>query len=389
MPTILLVDDLSENRYLLETVLASAGYATLSACNGAEALARAADREPDLVLSDILMPVMDGFDLCRVWKQDPHLARIPFAFYTATYTDPKDEAFALGLGAERFLIKPMPMEDLLREVATLLGGRAATGTPPPEPDGEAGFLREHSQALFRKLEKKQTDVVRLEAAVVQVQKMESLGRMAARVAHDLNNLLSPILSLTEVLQTRCQDRPDLQSSLATILAAAERGRLLVRDLTEFAPAGEPRFQPVDMNAQIRQAVDLLKADAPAPIEWLLDLAEPLAPIDGDPVALGRAMMNLGRNALDALGGMGSLEFGTRNDPAGGVEAWVADTGHGIPAGILAQVTEPFVTTKGPGKGTGLGLAIVASVVQVHGGTLTIESEERRGTIVRIRLPEHR
>ena len=119
MPRILIVDDYMENRYLLETILQSRGHATVSAGDGAEALRLAGAQDFDLVLSDILMPVMDGFALCRAWKQDPRLARIPFVFYTATYTEPKDEQFALSLGADRFLIKPLPPEAILHAVQDL------------------------------------------------------------------------------------------------------------------------------------------------------------------------------------------------------------------------------------------------------------------------------
>src|SRR5881394_867414 len=120
MPLILVVDDKEENAYLLRSLLVGHGYRVQSAKNGAEALEQAGRETPDLVISDILMPVMDGFTLCRRWKQDEKLKKIPFVFYTATYTEPKDEQMALSLGAERFLVKPVEPDRFLEMVTNLL-----------------------------------------------------------------------------------------------------------------------------------------------------------------------------------------------------------------------------------------------------------------------------
>src|SRR5512143_1971098 len=119
MSRVMIVDDILENRYMLETLLKGCGYDVLAAVNGAEAFDLARKSPPDLIITDILMPVMDGFTLCRQWKADSQLRQIPFVFYTATYTEPKDEAFALSLGAERFIVKPRRPEEmieLLREI---------------------------------------------------------------------------------------------------------------------------------------------------------------------------------------------------------------------------------------------------------------------------------
>ena len=99
MTRALIVDDNLQNLYLLESILRGYKYEVVTARNGAEALDAAIKKQPDLIIADILMPVMDGFELCRKWKADERLNRIPFIFYTATYTDPRDERFALSLGA--------------------------------------------------------------------------------------------------------------------------------------------------------------------------------------------------------------------------------------------------------------------------------------------------
>ena len=110
---ILIVEDNDESRYLLESLLKGRGYDVISATNGVEALERLKKERFEMIISDILMPNMDGFRLCRKCKSDDTLRKIPFVFYTATYTDKKDEEFALSLGAEKFIVKPVEPDKFL------------------------------------------------------------------------------------------------------------------------------------------------------------------------------------------------------------------------------------------------------------------------------------
>ena len=156
MKKALIVDDNEQNLYLLQTMLKGQGYDVMTAASGAEALEQARRDPPDIVISDILMPVMDGFALCRKWQKDERLQTIPFVFYTATYTDPQDEDFALNLGAERFIRKPQEPEafvGMLREVIEQhqAGHLAAEREAPAE---ETVYLKLYNETLIRKLEDK-------------------------------------------------------------------------------------------------------------------------------------------------------------------------------------------------------------------------------------------
>lgn len=171
---IFIVDDNPNNLYLLASILKSRGWSVREAENGKDALDGMRVQPPDLIVSDILMPVMDGYALCRECKADPKLKSIPFVFYTATYTEPRDEAFALSLGADRFLLKPQEPEMLTAILEDLLHEGKARPSDAPGPLGEdLEFLRRHNEVLFRKLEKKMQD---LEAANQELRMLEEIYR---------------------------------------------------------------------------------------------------------------------------------------------------------------------------------------------------------------------
>ncbi len=170
---ILIVDDQEENLYLLQAMLGRNGYSLEQAHNGAEALELARKNKPDIIITDILMPVMDGFTLCRECKKDPELKQVPLVFYTATYTDDRDRAFALSLGASRFIVKPeepdvfiQSIRDVLNEKHTIKSGT----TPLPE---EEKFLRQYNETLIRKLELRSESLAEVNAALlIQIDKMK-------------------------------------------------------------------------------------------------------------------------------------------------------------------------------------------------------------------------
>lgn len=164
MTKLLIVDDDEQGLYVLETLLKDQGYDVRTARNGAQALEKARFDPPDLVVSDILMPVMDGFTLCSQWKKDKQLNRIPFIFYTATYTDPRDRSVALKLGVERFILKPLEPElflKILQEVIAESRTSAGPAESMQQPGEENAYFREYNEALIRRLENK---VVELESA---------------------------------------------------------------------------------------------------------------------------------------------------------------------------------------------------------------------------------
>lgn len=169
MKKILLVDDNSENIYLLQVLFSSKGYKIISAVNGADALEKSRQEPPDIVLTDILMPVMDGFSFCKNWKKDEMLKDIPFIFYTATYTDRKDEEFALSLGADRFIAKPVEPEELAQIVLDVLNEDRSKKhyIQAESPEKNEIFYKQYNATLIRKLEQK---MIQTEEANVKLNK---------------------------------------------------------------------------------------------------------------------------------------------------------------------------------------------------------------------------
>ncbi len=162
---ILIADDRDENRYLLETLLRGHGHEVITAVHGEDALKKARQNPPDLIITDILMPVMDGFALCRAWMKDERLRSIPLIFYTATYTDERDRAFALSLGARHFIVKPADPDEFMAVVRGVFESLEQTTTKPAgrlaEAAEESVYLRQYNEALIRKLESKMEQLEKL------------------------------------------------------------------------------------------------------------------------------------------------------------------------------------------------------------------------------------
>ncbi|MCF7919660.1 MAG: PAS domain S-box protein [Candidatus Cloacimonetes bacterium] len=155
---ILIVDDNSESLYLLQYILQGKGFVTVTASNGAEALIKLRQEASDLIISDILMPEMDGYQFCREVKKDKQLRHIPFIFYTATYTDREDEEFALKLGADLFLRKPLDPVKIVQEIQNILSTGEINKLQETESVDESEIFQLYSQRLVHKLEKKAHDL---------------------------------------------------------------------------------------------------------------------------------------------------------------------------------------------------------------------------------------
>ena len=254
----------------------------------------------------------------------------------------------------------------------------ATLGPVADGEGRSAGVQGSGRDLTRQTQ--------LEAELHQAQKLESLGSLAGGIAHDMNNVLAAIQAVTETLKFAHAGQGPLVKALETIEKASTRGRDLVRSLTNFARKDLREPELLDLNALVREEVELLRRTTLQKVELAVELEPDLPAVVGERGSLGSALMNLCVNALDAMPRGGTLAIRTRRRPGARVELTVADTGQGMSAAVLARAMEPYYTTKPQGKGTGLGLAMVYATAKAHGGSVALASEEGRGTSVVLTLP---
>ncbi|RJQ65709.1 MAG: response regulator [Desulfobacteraceae bacterium] len=241
---------------------------------------------------------------------------------------------------------------------------------------------------------------RLEAQLLQAQKMEAIGTLAGGISHDFNNLLQAILGYTQILLLeKKNDHPDIDK-LKEIEKAAQRATGLTRQLLAFGRKVEIESRPVDINLVVRQVENLLRRTIPKMIHIELRLSEPILTVVADAGQMEQVLLNIAVNARDAMPDGGTLIIETANvDPdedfrkinlKGGSGAYVllsvSDTGHGMSGETLERIFEPFFTTKKPGQGTGLGLAMAYGIVKNHHGHITCQSGSGTGTTFKIYLP---
>ncbi len=276
--------------------------------------------------------------------------------------------------------KPLPDSDAIREIFQLFAIRAA-------------------HELLR--EQREQEAEQLRAQLLQVQKMESIGRMAGGLAHDFNNLLTAVLGYIELAQGALPPNSSAQGFLNNAITAVEKAASVTRQLMTLARQHPMQRQPVDLNALIEESLRIAQTWLPSYIQVQTYLTQPLWRVEADPAQLTQVLQNLLLNARDAIpetGGVITLE--TQNTtldtdyarshyqvvPGEYVMLMISDNGVGMKPHVRERIFEPFFTTKPRGQGTGLGLSIVHSIVYQLGGHIWVYSEEGKGTTFKIYLP---
>jgi PAS domain S-box-containing protein len=308
-------------------------------------------------------------------------------------------------------IHPEDVELVQREfqACVIQGGTRTMEYRRRMPNGEWKWIRSTGNIVERDADGKAlrmagthsdiTERKKLEAQLLHSQRMESVGTLAGGVAHDLNNILTPMLMAGTVLKDKLADPVD-QALMTQIESGAKRGAAIVRQLLAFSRDLPQTRVSVDVAGEIGEMMDVMRGTFPREIKLVAQLPEGLWPVTADPIQLHQVIMNLCINARDAMPNGGTLTLAAENLPAANpeklrtdganpgrsVRITVSDTGHGIAPENLGRIFDPFFTTKGVGKGTGLGLSTVHGIIKSHGGSIMVTSELNRGARFHAVLP---
>ena len=388
---ILIVDDEQANVRLLERILELIGATRVaSTCDSREAMAMFLDFRPDLVLLDLHMPNVTGFDIMEQVKaltqgDNP----VPVLVLTADVTT-KTKHRALAAGAKDYLTKPLDQSEVLLRIRNLLENRFLH----IQLQNQNILLEEQVRERTSQLEDTLSKLRQAQHTAIKQERLSALGTMAAGIAHDFNNALTLILGYSDLMLSSIKGNPEAPevSQLHAITTAAQDAAQIVRRLREFhrPDDGAETRVVLNLNQLIEQAVSLTRPrwkDAPrtrgVEVEVKCELGE-LRPMSGDPAELREMLTNLIFNAVDAMPQGGCITIHTETED-GELSVRLSDTGTGMSEETRRRCLEPFFTTKGD-RGTGLGLSAVYGIIERHGGMMDIESELGHGTCFCIRLP---
>lgn len=373
-PRLLIAEDNPDMRAYLASLLGR-DYTLELVENGRQALEAVERRRPDVIVSDVMMPEMDGTELVARLKASRAHQDIPILLLTAKAS--REETIeGLERGADDYLGKPFSAAELQARV------RAAV---------RMHTLYQELQARKRELEETLRRLRGTQEQLLQKGKMAAVGSLVAGLCHELNNPMAAIRMNLDLLVRR-KSVPELQREpLEVIERQSRRCVSLVKALREFSSRPALIPEPCEVEAAVGRVIELsgprlserrLSIDARLPATGL-----PRLHLHG--VELETALLHVVTNALEASPEGGTVLIEARplaREGTQGVEVGVSDSGPGIPLELVPHVIEPFFTTKPPGEGTGLGLALTHRFLDAHGGMLNIESELGRGTMVRLWLP---
>ncbi len=345
---ILIVDDTVDTVELLKKRLRSEGYDTSEAYDGEECLTKVQEDCPDLIILDVMMPRMNGFEACQRLKENENTRYIPVLMLTAK-AEVESKVKGLDIGADDYLSKPFDYKELSARIRSLLSIKAA---------------REK---------------------LVEDEKTGALGQMMDEVAHEVRNPLVSIGGFARRVLSNLPDGDPNKKYMEIIIEDVARLENIIRQLIELKTMSISFIETVNINDIIADALKSFETELEEKaVDVETDLAENIPPIHGDSEQLGKAIAHLIKNAIEAMTGETRLLKILSRLSDAHITITVSDTGKGISKDKIRNIFDPLFTSKI--YGPGLGLTFALRIVQAHRGTITVESEPGKGTVFTIRLP---
>jgi len=401
---ILLVDDQPAKLLSYEAILQQLGENLIKAGSAQEALQFLLKRNVAIILVDVCMPDLDGFQLAAMIREHPRFQRTAIIFVSAIQVTALDLLRGYQAGAVDYVPVPIVPEllrakvkvfaELYRKTRQLEMLNAELESRVAERTAE---LAEANAELERRVEERTREREAALAQVHEMQKLESLGQLTGGVAHDFNNLLTAILGNLDLVRDNLSGNPRLLRFIDGAIEGAERGASLTQRMLAFARRQELRPETVNVGGLVGSMIEMLHQSVGPTIEITTEFAADLALTRVDPNQLELALLNLAVNARDAMpmGGHLNISAYAERVSAGVVPGLAAgdyvvievrDSGCGMEETTLKRAAEPFFTTKDLGRGTGLGLSMVDGLAAQSGGALRIRSKLDYGTTVELWLP---
>jgi len=399
---LLVADDNADMRDYIVRLLSNE-WDVREAANGRAALDAAIVERPDLVLSDVMMPEMDGVQLLAALRAHEATRTVPVILLSARAGE---EARMVGLetGADDYLVKPFAARELLARVRTQLEVARVRETAAIAArtlaETRARLVAELEQAN-RELQASYRELTETQAQLIQAAKMASLGQLVAGIAHEINNPLAFLLghlntigkALSEValVVEREGDETPVAKQLHRARERAKEMDLglsriqeLVQKLRVFSRLDEGELKRISLRESVDAALTILRHRFEERIE-ISTVFSGVDELECYASLLNQALVNLLANAIDAIDGRGTITITATTD-ADTLTIRIADSGAGVSAEVRERIFEPFFTTKPPGQGTGLGLSVTYSIIKKHGGTVELLPRDAGGTEAVVRLP---
>jgi signal transduction histidine kinase len=400
---VLLVDDQPSKLLSYEVILEELGENLIKAASGKEALEQLLRREFAVILVDVAMPELDGFELAAMIREHPRFEQTAIIFVSAVHLSEFDSLRGYQAGAVDYLPVPI-VPDLLRAKVRIFCDlyrktrqlEALNEELERRVEARTAELAATNAELEERVDARTREREQALAQVAEMQKLEGLGQLTGGVAHDFNNLLMVVMSNLEMALSRVPEDALLTRWLGRAMEAATRGAALTKRMLAFARRQDLKPESLSLSDVVKGMVEMMSHSLDPRVRIAVDLPPDLPPIRIDRNQLELALLNLGLNARDAMPNGGELLIKARapdkarvpDTLASGsyVHLSVVDSGVGMDAETLKRASEPFFSTKPMGKGSGLGLSMVHGLMLQSGGAMHIASRINEGTSVSLWLP---